>query len=458
MVVMTVGLMMLCCRSADMPDAPPKLAYPPKDVFKTSTISLAAAIDLDKLELLVEKHTKAPLYEDNSFQDDDLKLTISREGSIKIDGGKDFLNVSFPIRVKGKYQLSTSMFGVRMSKVLPLDMVMEMRYVLGVKISPYWDLLLNAEDNGFSWIKRPEVNIAGLPISIEDFIDPIVRQQQKDAANLLEKEAERAVNLKAVIQEIWSHAQRELKLLDTPETYLYIRPKSLSHTGIQLEGRQIHVGISLEVDLLTRVGTRQPVAKSVLPKSVQRTNPTKSFEIYLASLVSYEVLEKLANEQLTGQSFQEGKKKVTVEKVQVYPSGEKLVVGVGLSGSINGKLFLAGLPKYDTLKQKIYIKDLDWDMESNQFIVKSAQWLLNGKIKRALSKSMTYNLTTDLQLVEENIAVQTTNLGLPSYIGVELTIDKLAPQQFIITSEGLFIMVYTRGSLKVGVDLLKLEH
>jgi hypothetical protein len=68
------------------------------------------------------------------------------------------------------------------------------------------------------------------------------------------------------------------------------------------------------------------------------------------------------------------------------------VLGFTLSEPIQGDVFLRGRPEYDSSAKVIRFADLDFDLQTQSFLAKTANFLLHGKIQDALAKAATVDI------------------------------------------------------------------
>jgi hypothetical protein len=80
------------------------------------------------------------------------------------------------------------------------------------------------------------------------------------------------------------------------------------------------------------------------------------------------------------------------------------VIKVDFEGSQTGLFYLTGKPVYDVSTHVIELRDLDFDIRSKNFLVRTAKWLFNHKIISELKKYTRFDLSA-----YENSALRSIN-------------------------------------------------
>ena len=76
--------------------------------------------------------------------------------------------------------------------------------------------------------------------------------------------------------------------------------------------------------------------------------------ISVAAVSTYESASKIITKNFQGQEFGSGKRRVTVQKVNLWHKDGKMIVALDMTGSINGTIYLSGVPNYNAVTKEIY--------------------------------------------------------------------------------------------------------
>lgn len=91
-------------------------------------------------------------------------------------------------------------------------------------------------------------------------------------------------------------------------------------------------------------------ANKIVLKAVEKIPEQISANI--AAVSTYQEASKLMTTNFVGQEFGSGSKKVKVQNVAIWHKEGKLVIALDLLGSVNGTIYLTGIPQYMTQPKK----------------------------------------------------------------------------------------------------------
>ncbi|HEV7621073.1 MAG TPA: DUF4403 family protein, partial [Flavisolibacter sp.] len=127
-------------------------------------------------------------------------------------------------------------------------------------------------------------------------------------------------------------------------------------------------------------------------------NNNEGFDIYLEAALQYDSLSTVMNGYIANKrfDFSQGiiKNHIIIEHATVSGNDKgDLEIKVDFTGSFNGTAYFFGKPSYNAEKKTIEIKDLDYDLRTNNILLKTAKWMFNNKIVAELKKYTSFDLT-----------------------------------------------------------------
>jgi len=253
-------------------------------------------------------------------------------------------------------------------------------------------------------------------------------------------------NVKPMIEQMWKNLASETKIGDMG--YLYVNPQSVRVSSFSLNGTQLNfsVGVSAK-PIVTTVST--PQTATPLP-NLSAYVPAKGFYIYLDMLENYQHLTTVANLQAVGQKMVVAGKTFVVDSVKVSGIGTKIAIKVNFSGSNTGTIYLVGTPTYDPAKHELSFPDLTFDLKTRAWMLRSANWMFNGKIADGIRQKCIYNFSQFIADSKAKIQTQ-MNQGMASYIHPEVTVQNMDIQAIYPTAEKLIVRTLMNGQVKVKV-------
>ena len=176
------------------------------------------------------------------------------------------------------------------------------------------------------------------------------------------------------------------------------------------------------------------------------------FQISLATVSTYESASRMITKNFQGQEFASGSRKVVVQKVELWQREAKMIVALDLSGSINGTIYLTGIPNYNTLTKEIYFDQMDYVLNSKNVLLKSANWLLQGTILKKIQESCRYSIQKNLEEGKTNMLPFFQNYSPMKGVFVNGELDDLVFDKVEITDKAIIAFITTSGKMNVKID------
>lgn len=262
------------------------------------------------------------------------------------------------------------------------------------------------------------------------------------------------LNLRPYLQKAWD---RMNEVWTVPGIgYFSLHPKKLRMDQINAKNNWLDINIGITAT--PSITLQKPEAeRSSVPDLSPAGGPT-GFNINLEADLQYDSLSKIVSSYMTGKTFDVAdglfKKQVVVRSVSLAGTDQgEMQVSVDFTGSFNGILHLKGKPYYDAEKKSIEIRDLDYSLDTRNFLLKTAKWLFNQRILKELNQYTSIDLTSYYTQARENLD-QWLNRewskgirGKGSVAELQLTSLQALPQHLLLRSQ-------CKGNLSIQVTEL----
>jgi hypothetical protein len=249
------------------------------------------------------------------------------------------------------------------------------------------------------------------------------------------------VNLRPYMQQAWNMLSTVYSIPNVG--YFSLNPKSLRMDNLAAKNDLLNLSIGI---------TATPVVSfekgTSLPTPVPNLSTAKTpegFNVFLEAALQYDSLSQVMNTYLVDKRFNlsEGliKKHIIIKQTAV--SGDtlgNLVIRLDFEGSHKGSVNFIGKPFYDESTRTIQVRDLDYDLTTKDWLLRTAKWLFDKKIINELKKYTSFDLTSYY-----DTATQTINTwlnrewtkgirGTGSVHDLKLTAVHAQPQHLLIRS------------------------
>jgi hypothetical protein len=141
-----------------------------------------------------------------------------------------------------------------------------------------------------------------------------------------------------------------------------------------------------------------------------------------------------------------------VDEIIVMHEADMMILSTKLSGDVKGTVIIEGHPYYDSLAQRLALKDVVFQLKTKNLFQKSASWLFNGKIETMIEKD--YGIPVGDMIKLANTSLLST-LNQTPYPGVIMkgTVASFKPTEVVLKEDGITILILTKGQMGVKLQM-----
>lgn len=454
LVLCTSMLFLSACSKTLYPKAPIESYqnYSPKSVL--STIALPLQIPLLQIEKQLNSQVKGMLYElknQSSSDYDRFNLKVSKQEDIKLSGNASSLKIAVPLRVRLDGTFEAEALGFSISETATSDFAIKINFATKIGISPQWQLQSQTTIENYQWLVKPTIDIRGFSLPIDFIADLLLKNQKEYIAKKIDEALSSQANLKGEVSQVWTMLQKPILLSEEYNTWLTLKPEEIQMKPIGFENNTLQTTVAMRMYANSYIGANPPNNTSNLPlKNLQLTNQiSPQFQITLQNHIDRQFAIEEVKKQFVGQTYTQGKKKITITNINLYGSEGNMVLAVSMMGSLNGTAYFEGLPTYDEASQSIMIKNLDFSLDTKNLLAKSAAWLFDKKINKLIAESLKMPLKTSLEDLKKEIQKNLTNYPLGEVALLNGKLDQLKMGEVAITPDKIILNVLATGNLQI---------
>ena len=451
-------LIQSCARKPFLPPAPAATyAGTVASVKEVSTLNIPIEIPLSEISRKINEQLGLVLFEDNSLEDnggDNLMLKVTKREPIALDGkGGNLFAIRVPLKIWAKAGYKVEKFGVSVSKYEDTEFDIDMDFLTRINLNSDWKVSTSTVSNGYKWVSEPKVKIGFFSIPVTGIIEKIIERELPQVVKTVDGEVAK-ISFRQQVESVWKSVQNPILMNQTYQAWLKVSPQSIVMTPIGMKGNNVRVGLGINTLAETFMGAK-PAASALIPLPVLKINEKmeEKFEVGLMTEIPFSQMKKIAMEQAGGKTyeFNDGKQKITVLDMEIYGHGDDLVVGTTLSGALNGKVFIKGKPYYDAASQSLKMKDLDYDLETKNGLLKTADWLAHGKFLKMMEPHFSIPVSAQLEEARKMIRENLTGDAMNKMVKLNGSLSELRPGAMFVRPEGIRAIIYAKGKLEVKV-------
>ena len=463
--IVTLGLLLLGCGKSD-PSQPkaPRESYRYSDMQlqnekHLSVVNLPLEMPVAELEKQINAQLTGLIYEDNSYEDNDndnLKAKVWKLSPIKVQALDSTFMFEVPLKVWVSVGYKVSPLGVTLLGYKESEFALKIRFASKVSVSPDWRLETHTTVDSYDWLREPSIKVAGFSIPVKSMVSRTLSRNFEKITQAIDDQIKGTIELRQYVQQAWDLSRRPVLLSPEYDTWLVIVPTEMVMTPLLARNGILRTSIGIRGFTQTVTSAEKPVitGDDRLPDLTIVEKIPEDFKVGLISMVTYKEAARLAKARVVGEkfSFSDGRYTVEVTDIDLYGQDEYLVIKAGLKGSIDGTIYLRGVPRYDPKTKNLSLADLDYDLDTRNILFKTAGWLMQGKFSKMIERQFVFPVGE--QITDATATMQKALIDNQLAKGVVLngTIREINPDRVYLTPEHIYAVVFATGKASLRVE------
>jgi len=458
----TAFALLLClsvaCKSTLAP-APPTANYgaAPAKTIEPTTLNIPVELEVAYLQKVFNDVLVNPLFEDNSLDDnggDNLMIRVQKRRPLQLAASGNMLDVTLPVHIWAKVGYKVDKFGITVGKYEEVDFDVDVRFGSKVALAPDWKLSTKTSSNGYTWVKKPAIDLLGIKIPVTYIVEKVLDEQLPQVAKLIDKEIAKSFDVKAQMTSLWRLMQEPVLINDTYRAWLKLVPKEAIMAPFDAKGGKLRLVMGISAMAETQLGDKPMVAPNPnLPNLRLVAKPDERFDVALLARIPWAEARRLALEQVrdTTFQFQNGKYTLKILDLEIYGQGEQMIVGATIAGTVQGKIFFKGVPVYNTATQSVIITKLDYDLQTKNKLAKSADWLMHGSFIKTIEPYFQMSVEPQLAYARQAMRQSLLQNKIRKDITLNGQLDNIQPEAIYVVPEGLNVVVNASGKVAIQI-------
>lgn len=421
-------------------------------VFKTTTsfVSMPMEISLKEIENQINKSLNGLVYEDNNLEDDETEMKIWKTGAIKLIEKDGKIQSTIPLKIWSRFKYGTKFMGLNDTREIELDGTIILASV--AKLSN-WKMNTVSKIEDFEWNESPTILVAGKKVPITYIINPTLSIFKSKIAKKIDDAIEKSCDFKPYILQVLEKMSTPFETSPQYEAWFKMVPMEVYVTDAVLQKNKITMDLGLKCTMQTMVG-QQPkngynadvIAFKPVSKVPDKTTAT------VAAISTYESASRIMTKNFQGKEFASGTRKIVVQKVDLWSKDGKIIIALDMTGSINGMIYLSGIPNYNTITKEIYFDQMDYVLNTKGILTKTANWLMQGIILKKIQENCRYSIKENLDEGKKSLLPYLNNYSPMKGVFVNGTMNDFEFEKVEITNEAIIAFITTTGKMNVKID------
>jgi hypothetical protein len=295
------------------------------------------------------------------------------------------------------------------------------------------------------WIAPCNLTFADLPLEtvlkipgLESKINAIIDQKISTLPS--------DVDFTDSVAKVWKEVQEPRQIV--PQVWLLSNPETAFISNPTGENGVVNFDIGLSCEPRLEYGD-DPKAKAGNPPVLTHMHEGAGFSLSLEGGVSYESAKTILKKALAVQDLDISGHKVRITDVDVYPSGDMLVIGLTVKKPFRAKLWLTGKPVVDSSQESISVDNVEYSIQTKNFLLSTADWFLHSTVQKTIQSKAHFDLDPYMKKVR---AVLMKYDGSQKGIAtLHIRADQLAASSVFLTQDDLLARVLLKGVASVDI-------
>jgi len=420
--------------------------------YKTnaSFVSMPMEISLKEIENQLNKTLSGLVYQDDNLEDDKTEMKIWKTAPIKLIEKDGKIESVLPLKIWAKFKYGTEFMGLNDTREIQLNGTITL--LSNVKLSN-WKMNTNSVIEDFQWSESPSILVAGRKVPITYIINPTLSLFKNKMAKKIDDAIQKSCDFKPYVLNVLQTMSKPFETSQQYETWFKMTPVEVYVTDAVLQKSKIKMDLGLKCTMQTMVG-EQPKAtfdkETVSFKPVSKV-PDKT-TASVAAISTYESASRIITKNFQGKEFASGSRKIVVQKVDLWAKDGKMIIALDMTGSINGSIYLSGVPMYNAITRDIYFEQMDYVLNSKGILTKTANWLLQGVILKKIEESCRYSIKENLDEGKKSLLPYLNNFSPMKGVFVNGTLNDFEFEKIELTNTAIIAFITSTGKMNVKID------
>jgi len=417
---------------------------------KTSFVNMPLEISLKEIEAQLNKTLSGEIYNDSNLQDDNTEMKINKTGPIRLVEKNGKIQTIMPLKIWSRFKYGTEFMGMNDTREINLNGTITM--TSDVKLSN-WKMSTHSKIDDFEWSESPSIVVAGRNVPITYIINPTLSIFKSKIAKKIDEAIESSCDFKPYVLNVLEKMSTPFLTSEQYQTWFKLIPIEVYVTDAVLNKTKINMELGLKCNMQTMVGM-QP--KNTFDRNeIQFKAVTKIPEKLVANIAAistYESASRIITSNFKGKEFASGSRKIVVQNVSLWQKDSKIIIALDMTGSINGTIYLAGIPNYNAVTKEIYFEQMDYVLSTKGLLTKTANWLLQGVILKKIQENCRYSIKENLEEGKKSLLPYLNNYSPMKGVFVNGTTSDLEFEKVEVTNKAIIAFITTTGKMNVKID------
>jgi hypothetical protein len=405
---------------------------------------------LKEIENQLNKSLSGQIYDDTNLEDDKTEMKITKTAPIRLIEKNGKIQTILPLKIWAKFKYGTDFMSLNDTREINLNGTITM--VSDVKLSN-WKMSTNSKIEDFTWSESPSILVAGKNVPITYIINPTLSIFKSKIAKKIDEAIESSCDFKPYVLDVLEKMSTPFLTSEVYQTWFKLIPIEVYVTDAVLGKSKINMDLGLKCNMQTMVGVKP---KSTFDRNAIQFKPVTSVPnkvmANVVAISTYESASQIITSNFQGKEFASGSRKIVVQKVEMWQKDGKIIIALDMTGSMNGTIYLSGIPNYNSITKEIYFDQMEYVLNTKSVLMKSANWLLHGTILKSIQENCRYSIKGNLEEGKKSMNPYLSNYSPMKGVFVNGTLNDFEFEKVELTDKAIIAFITTSGKMRISID------
>jgi hypothetical protein len=250
-----------------------------------------------------------------------------------------------------------------------------------LRITPQWQLRGKSRIGRiepYSRANRDQCRVTVFNIKVTGRVIDATRNILEGKRALIDQKIA-SLDIRSRFEGWWHLLQRPIPLTDS--VWLQINPSAVRMGEAVGVKRTLVTALGFSASPRVVTGRQPPTVETPLPP-LYPAAVGNGLHILMEGILDYSLATRLLEKQLVGKAVEGKGQTLVIRHVRLFGiGGGKLALELEFRGTVSGRIYFIGTPRYNPGTNELFVPDLDYDAGSANLLVSGFEWLKHDEVR-----------------------------------------------------------------------------
>jgi len=257
------------------------------------------------------------------------------------------------------------------------------------------------------------------------------------------------ISLKEPLENFAKEIQKPININKQTNSWLLISPEELNISNLKTDEINIILNIGLKANTNIFLNKKPENFNLLIPKIALNNEKEGKFIINLPTEIYFKELNEIIKKEITKKAIKAKGQKVKIKDIEIFGNGKYINVKVDFlsNGTFDtkGVLYFKGLLKWDSIKKVVYVDEFDFDINTKNILIKSADWLLHEDFTQTIQSKLVWNFENKFLKAKEDINSKINKIKLNESAELNINLNEFSIENIYSNNDKIIINVKFSG-------------